>query len=200
METSKELIDFCIQVGDLGGEKTSYPDFPLPTYFIHGNHENWDKIEEIKEGKGPKNLFYLQNGVPYEIDGLNVLALGGNHAPSKFHMKRSQLLDNGRRHFVNEDVDACIVCIKKIDIFLTHEAPSPYHRYKVYQDGDQDIGKPIVSKLLKHLNPRIHFFGHHHNYRVYEAVPGVKSVGLSYGFSEILLFNPHTFCFSTKNL
>jgi len=192
-------IDFALQVGDFGGNKMPYPEFPVPTYFIQGNHENWDGVEEIKAGRGPRNLHYLQNGSLSELGGLRVLSLGGNYAPSKYKLSRKQLEGDSRRHFVKEEVDQCCRVVSKVDIFISHEAPSPYHRYKVYKAGE-DTGIKVVSNILRSVKPSLHFFGHHHNYQVYEAVPEVKSIGLPYGFHQIALLDPITLSFNVQNL
>jgi len=179
---SSTEIEFCLQIGDLGKENQPYPDFPIPTYFIQGNHENWDAIEKIKENQGPKNLHFLENGNLYDIRGLKILALGGNYAPSKFKLKRKDLTGDLRRHFVNDEITTCCT-YKDVDIFLTHEAPSPYYKF------DRNIGNSSVSQIIKATNPKLHVFGHHHYYSEYIAVPNTKSLGLTYGFNQIILFD-----------
>lgn len=169
------------QVGDLGGESLSYPDFPPNFHFIQGNHENWDHIQKLKV---EDSSVFLKNGslTWYKAPnyGYCVGAFGGNHSPKVYCTHTKCLKGNNRRFFTSEDYDSLVlhdirqkIYDKSIffDVLLTHVAPSPYRKALI------DIGVPIVTALIKRLKPTIHFFGHHHHF-VVSKVGGTISIGL----------------------
>lgn len=168
------------QVGDLGGELYNYPSFPTNFQFIQGNHENWDYISELKEIESP---LFLPNGsvtpCRYARDTYFVGSLGGNYSPKQFSKKTEDLSGSNRRFFTEEDYESLIINHRSldkmlgVDILLTHEAPSPFEK------GHRDVGNPIISNLIKEINPGIHFFGHHHFFKMSE-VNGVVSISLDH--------------------
>jgi hypothetical protein len=83
-----------------------------------------------------------------------------------------------------EDVDALRLAVD-VDVLLTHEAPSPYLK------GPRDIGQPLIAELSALLKPKIHVFGHHHRYGIYNYGV-VKTVGLEYGWSHAVLWDETT--------
>ncbi len=48
-----------------------------------------------------------------------------------------------------------------IDVFLTHEAPRPY---RVHGGRGPDAGKTPINEVLAAAQPRLHLFGHHHEW------------------------------------
>jgi hypothetical protein len=111
-----------LQVGDLGGETAVYPDFPIPTYFIQGNHENWDTLYGKNNELAcsfftctplAKNLYRIGNGTMVCIEGLHVLGLGGNYSSKNYFKFRSSLQGGRRRHFTHEEVTECKVELLK---------------------------------------------------------------------------------------
>jgi hypothetical protein len=166
------------QVGDLGGELYNYPSFPTNFHFIQGNHENWEYINELKEIESPLFLpngsltAYRNNSYSYFIG-----SLGGNYSPKQFYRKTEDLSGNNRRFFTEEDYESLIInhgSLDKmlgVDILLTHEAPSPFSK------GNRDMGNPIITKLIEKVKPGIHFFGHHHIFKMLD-VNGVVSISL----------------------
>ena len=168
--------DLYLQVGDLAGfmdfNTWVYTEVSKPLIFIAGNHENYDILEPYnsKDRKEmyeiEKNLFYLPIGHHVNIKGVRIGGLGGNYAPTRYHLNRKELHYKRRRHYTQNDVNKLLTS-KKLDILLTHEAPSPFiiHRYphtpKDIGKGS-DIGRPEITYLIKSLKPRYHFYGHHH--------------------------------------
>ena len=94
--------------------------------------------------------------------------------------------DDKRRHFVRDEVMAC-KALTGIDIFLTHEAPRPF-----YPAGRRiDAGKTVINEVLAALKPRLHLFGHHHEFT--DSVrQGVRSVGLDVATTSYLLIDAAT--------
>ena len=67
--------------------------------------------------------------------------------------------DDKRRHFVREEVLA-VKALTGIDVLLTHEAPRPF-----YPAGTRiDAGKTALNDVLASMRPRLHLFGHHHEF------------------------------------
>jgi hypothetical protein len=134
-----------------------------------------------------------------------VAALGGTFAPSWYNtpaaalpaskgrktsamtVKLGKSRDDKRRHFVRDEVLAC-KALTKIDVFLTHEAPRPF-----YPAGRRiDAGKTVLNDVLTAMRPRLHLFGHHHEFT--DSVrQGVRSIGLDVVTRSYLIVDAGTF-------
>ncbi len=75
-----------------------------------------------------------------------------------------------------------------IDLFLTHEAPRPF-----YPAGRRiDAGKTAINEVLTAMRPRLHLFGHHHEFT--DSVRhGIRSIGLDVVTQSYLLIDAQTF-------
>src|SRR5947199_398113 len=102
-------------------------------------------------------------------------------------IKLGKSRDDKRRHFVRDEVLAC-KNLKNIDVFLTHEAPRPF-----YPAGRRiDAGKTALNDVLASMHPRLHLFGHHHEFT--DSIrQGVRSIGLDVVTKSYLLINVETF-------
>lgn len=186
MEEAKDVSVF-LQVGDLAdvlAESKPYgasydKKYKKPLYFIAGNHETWDLLEEHEntdhDHKGCKiryedtfveNLFYIPRGDYVDISphNIRVAGLGGNYAPSRYYRKRSELHHDRRRHYVEDDVNRCMDTPGSVDILLTHEAPTPFKSFKRTNKANEgeEMGRREIRMLLQRIKPQYHFFGHHH--------------------------------------
>jgi uncharacterized protein len=150
-------------------------------------------------------LHYLRNGRLHQVGPWRVAALGGTFAPSWYHtpaaslpaskgrklsaasLKLGKSRDDKRLHFVRDEVIAC-KALTNIDVFLTHEAPRPF-----YPVGRRiDAGKTVLNDVLAAMKPRLHLFGHHHEFT--DAVrQGVRSIGLDVVTKSYLLVDASTF-------
>jgi hypothetical protein len=150
-------------------------------------------------------LHYLANGGPYIVGPWRVAALGGTFAPSWYNtpaaalppskgrktstasLKLGKSRDDKRRHFVRDEVIAC-KALTNVDVFLTHEAPRPF-----YPAGRRiDAGKTVLNDVLAAMKPRLHLFGHHHEFT--DSVrQGVRSIGLDVVTKSYLLVDADTF-------
>ena len=147
-------VPFWLCVGDVADADGRYEPFPSPLYWIKGNNENFDLVDEAAR-KGPPyalldNLLYIPNGTSVDAGGtdprLTVAGLGGTFAPTMYETRAADLphprkgsakateLADRRRHFVREEVEAC-KRMKGIEVLLTHEAPRPF------RVGRMDAGK-----------------------------------------------------------
>src|SRR5512144_804504 len=83
-------------VGDVGNDEGTYLDVPSPLVWIKGNNELFDFVAAQEKGTVtvsesgttaetvtvPRNLIYLPNAVPREVEGVTVLGVGGTLAPT----------------------------------------------------------------------------------------------------------------------
>ena len=195
-------VPIWVSVGDVASNEGAYFTPIAPMYWIKGNNEDFDVIAQAMQGHPPDaNLHYLPNGGAYEVGPWRVAALGGTFAPSWYHssvamlppsrgrrvtngtLKLGKSRDDKRRHFVREEVMAC-KGLTSIDVFLTHEAPRPFH-----PGGKRiDTGKTVINEVLASMHPRLHLFGHHHEFT--DSVrQGVRSIGLDLISKSYLLID-----------
>ena len=78
--------------------------------------------------------------------------------------------------------------LKNIQLFLTHEAPRPF-----YPAGRRiDAGKTALNDVLASMQPRLHLFGHHHEFT--DSIrQGVRSIGLDVVTKSYLLIDADTY-------
>jgi len=199
-------VPFWVQVGDVASNDGDYFTPVRPIYWIKGNNEDFDVIAAAVAGTPvAQTLHYLPNGGPYDVGPWRVAALGGTYAPSWYHARAAALppsrgrrvsavslklgksRDDKRRHFVRDEVLEC-KRLTGIDVFLTHEAPRPFH-----PEGRRiDAGKTAINEVLASMRPRLHLFGHHHEFT--DSVrQGVRSIGLDVVTKSYLLIDAETF-------
>jgi len=199
-------VPLWVSVGDVASNDGEYFDPPAPLYFIKGNNEDFDVLAAAAAGRPPfATLHYLPNGGPHVVGPWRVAALGGTFAPSWYHSPASALppsrgrkssaaslklgksRDDKRRHFVRDEVFTCKT-LAKIDLFLTHEAPRPF-----YPAGRRiDAGKTVINDVLAAIKPRLHLFGHHHEFTD-SMRQSVRSIGLDVVTKSYLLVDAETF-------
>jgi len=198
-------VPLWVQVGDIASNEGTYFTPSRPLYWIKGNNEDFDVVAASIGGHPPApTLHYLSNGGPHQVGPWRVAALGGTFAPSWYHtpaaalppsrgrrgsasLKLGKSRDDKRRHFVREEVYAC-KALNGIDLFMTHEAPRPF-----YPAGRRiDAGKTVINEVIASMRPRLHLFGHHHEFT--DSVrQGVRSIGLDIVTKSYLLIDAETF-------
>jgi hypothetical protein len=199
-------VTLWVSVGDVASNDGEYftPDAPL--HFIKGNNEDFDVLAAAVLGQPPApTLHYLRNGGPHVVGPWRVAALGGTFAPSWYNtpasglppskgrkpaassLKLGKSRDDKRRHFVRDEVLVC-KSLANIDLFMTHEAPRPF-----YPAGRRiDAGKTVLNDVLAAMKPRLHLFGHHHEFT--DSVrQNVRSIGLDVVTKSYLLIDAGTF-------
>jgi hypothetical protein len=198
-------VPVWLSVGDVASNDGRYFTPVAPLYWIKGNNEDFDVIAAAMAGRAmAPTLHYLPNGGPYAVGPWRVAALGGTFAPSWYHtpaaalppsrgrrtaaasLKLGKSRDDKRRHFVRDEVLAC-KALTGIDFFLSHEAPRPF-----YPAGRRiDAGKTVLNEVLTAMRPRLHLFGHHHEFT--DSIrQGVRSVGLDVVTASYLLIDAAT--------
>ena len=199
-------VPLWVCVGDVASNDGDYFSPVAPVYFIKGNNEDFDVIAAAVGGRSvAPSLHYLSNGGPYLVGPWRIAALGGTYAPSWYHtpatalppskgrksgastLKLGKSRDDKRRHFVRDEVVACKQ-LTNIDVFLTHEAPRPF-----YPAGRRiDAGKTVLNDVIAAMKPRLHLFGHHHEFTD-SMRQNVRSIGLDVVTKSYLLINAETF-------
>ena len=201
-----EEVPLWVSIGDVASNDGEYFAPERPLYFIKGNNEDFDVLAAASTGHpAAPMLHYLAYGGPHLVGPWRVAALGGTFAPSWYNtpptalppskgrkmtaasLKLGKSRDDKRRHFVRDEVLAC-KALAHIDLFLTHEAPRPF-----YPAGRRiDAGKTVLNDVLAAMKPRLHLFGHHHEFT--DSVrQGVRSIGLDVVTKSYLLINAETF-------
>lgn len=197
-------VPLWISVGDVASNDGAYFVPASPLYWIKGNNEDFDVIADSLAGRPPApTLHYLVNGGPHAVGPWRIAALGGTFAPSWYHspaaalppskgrrasgsLKLGKSRDDKRRHFVRDEVVLC-KGLRDIDVFMTHEAPRPF-----YPQGKRiDSGKTVINEVLAAMRPRLHLFGHHHEFTD-TMRQGVRSIGLDVVTRSYLLIDADT--------
>ena len=152
-------------------------DHNIDLYWVDGNHENHDKLNELVEEHGNQHpirisgrVYYIPRGCIVNIDDRNIMGFGG--AVSVDRGWRTA----GETWWASEAITADEVDALKcptssnaqVDILVTHEAPAgPALSYKDDPDPDpvfmesvaqRDLVKRIQDKVM----PTVHICGHHH--------------------------------------
>ena len=199
-------IPLWVCVGDVASNDGEYFAPQAPLHFIKGNNEDFDVLAGVQTGHPlAPALHYMPNGGPHLVGPWRVAALGGTFAPSWYHtpaaalppsrgrrgggasIKLGKSRDDKRRHFVRDEVLMC-KALSAIDVFLTHEAPRPF-----YPQGRRlDAGKTVINEVIAAMHPRLHLFGHHHEFT--DSVrQGVRSIGLDIVTRSYLVIDAATF-------
>jgi Icc-related predicted phosphoesterase len=190
------LVPFWLCVGDVADDEGRYEPFDAPVHWIKGNNENFDAVTA---GALPPNVLYLPNGERRQLGDIAVAGLGGTFAPTVHELAADALphpvkttakataLADRRRHFVRAEVEACKALVG-VDVFLSHEAPRPF----VVRGND--AGKTPINEVLAALRPRLHLFGHHHQFSE-RNLKEVPSVGLDLASRSYLLIDSVTLAY-----
>ena len=135
--------DAILSVGDL----QDYEDWPIPTYFIVGNHESFSTIRAIDAGTYvPRNLVHLRDAEVVVLAGLRVVGLGGIWEAPKGSPKAINRVAYDR------------LADETADIVITHETPIRF------ANGHPDKTCEPIRTLCEVMAPRLWLSGHHHHY------------------------------------
>jgi len=156
--TNPDLILCCGDVtGVIKNDKELIHDLPVldvPFYFIPGNHENL-ALKALDEKRTPQriahNVWYIPRPCRFTTKGVTCIGLGGNFAPSDYER------DVQRKWHYSAAMFEEASSFDSPDILLTHESPATIttHKRVIYP-------RPEVRNLVKVLQPKVSFFGHHH--------------------------------------
>ena len=148
--------------------KGTAPKFPVPIFYIKGNHEDFDNLNSKYLKK--INIHYLPQGHITEVAGRKVAGVGGIHSSTKKHYASTDLEGYDRRFYTIGDIHNVIrnPLHDEVEILITHQAcagvipaKTPGKRHS-WEEGTKDF-----EKLLNLPKLRYYIHGHHHiNYKV----------------------------------
>jgi len=160
---------FCTQTqeGEFYLSRQNTPN----TYFIRGNHEDFEYLGSISQPKtlDPwQRLYFIPDGQQITLfkhsERQYIIGGFGGIPPSTEHRARGkkarQTYRKAHRHastssrFFSEDfAKSAFKKSEKMDILMTHAGP---------QCPDLQSGSIILAELAKRIRPKVHLFGHHH--------------------------------------
>ncbi|HEX5595056.1 MAG TPA: metallophosphoesterase [Micromonosporaceae bacterium] len=126
-----------------------------PVLFVSGNHEDHDWLASIHEVAGaevvpvdPLDAYHhVACGSVVEIAGQRVAFLGLIEAPGKMDLDEA-----GYARLMSIEPGA-------VDVLVTHDGP-----YGMSRDRRGSVqGSVKLSRLIEHLQPRLHVNGHYHH-------------------------------------
>lgn len=156
-------------------------EVPIPTYFISGNHENWNYLYEYIKGPAEllKNLFYLGSYGYAEINGITIAGFSkifgekdsesfvvdestGEYKPYRWTPESKR--DNSPKkasHYHIADIENLIKITKNknIDILLLHENPKTTWQKN---NTESEYGTDDIDLLIQEIEPKYAFCGHMH--------------------------------------
>lgn len=131
-------------------------DLVPPMLFVSGNHEDHDWLAALHDAAGGADIVpvdplgairHVRCGHVAEIAGLRVAFLGMIDAPGPLHFDEdayASFLDAGPG---------------SVDVLVTHEGP-----YGMSRNALGEIqGSAKLTRLIEHLQPRVHIGGHYHH-------------------------------------
>ena len=145
--------DVCLQAGDFWCYET---EWPVPMYWIAGNHERGKVIQDVLKGKHklPRNSIMLKGGYVKEICGLKVLPL-----PAKNRVDAAP----GPASFTRHAYECCWNHKgQDIDIFLSHGCGFEFvvNAFGRIINGEEEP----ITELIRRLKPKIAISGHCHTF------------------------------------
>jgi Icc-related predicted phosphoesterase len=130
-----------------------------PTYFIRGNHEDFDFLSKYE------NRAFDSAGLIIQVNGymiiapreasteFTILGIGGIEPPSGSNL--GVTLETKGKYIDRKEVCDALTIKDRVDVLLTHDGPRGYSVARV-----DYLGSPTILKVLEKLRPRFHFFGH----------------------------------------
>jgi len=131
-------------------------------YWCDGNHEEFSKLNEVKDNEICPNVFYMKRGSTLTLpDKRVVLFMGGGDSIDK------NLRTPGYDWFPEELIsqrDIYNLPDVKVDIIISHTCPT---EFKVEGDSEKynDPSRKALSVLLKKYRPSLWYFAHWHLFK-----------------------------------
>lgn len=177
--------DIIIQVGDFGVDRNTanvwnqlYPAVICPVFFIGGNHENYDIIDEWSKTEITKvanGLFHIPRGAVLEMRGYRIGFLGGAESVDKAYRNSPGEVKTWweQERIQEEDVERLVsnVGTEPLDVLIVH-CPPPITVLSNFPMLDTqswglpsnwvDISSQRVRDAVYLTKPRYVFCGHMH--------------------------------------
>lgn len=192
-------VDYVIIAGDFGFIWNEYDggiddddmlnmqywfgDAPWATFFVPGNHENYDILDELPRVKVKgaicaevikDKLYMVDRGEILDLDGVTFLCIGG--AASVDRMYRTEGVSWWPQEVITEaDIDNALNNLvqhhNKVDYVITHTAPTTPASlclpnkslyYKEYDEKKLDPSCAFLDSIQDRFEWKTWFFGHFH--------------------------------------
>jgi Calcineurin-like phosphoesterase len=159
------------------------------TYFVRGNHEDFEYLGKFSKPTSIdpwEQIWFIPDSQAIEIratDRSIKLGAFGGIAPRQEQPARGKLARekyrkaqkvsaSEPRFFSETEIENISPDLHNLDILMTHAGP---------QSPELPTGSIFLNRLITHLQPRVHLFGHHHQviYRQ-DPVSGFLSIGLAH--------------------
>jgi predicted phosphodiesterase len=132
--------------------------FLRPVSFIDGNHEDHSVLAKLV-GQYDDVVRYLPRGSIWPMGSMKGLCLGGARYMDSVSTPRGS-------EITTEDIEVCLAHdADAVDLVLTHDCPAGIGVGGTPgMEGYGPPGVPQMAQLAKHFQPRLWFFGHHHQW------------------------------------
>lgn len=190
-QAERSDIDTIIHLGDFGIKDSSYryldgmqkylAAFGINLYFIDGNHEYFDKIEQrqiLSDGTRfiRDNIFHLPRGFRWTWKDVKFLAVGGAASINRFSSQSGSHHWDPAEFITDEDI-AKAVEGGEVDVMFSHDSPADAPNelvddVKLQQELIKKYGLTNVAytyanreqlkAITNEVNPRLLFHGHYH--------------------------------------
>lgn len=159
------------------------------TYFVRGNHEDFEYLGKFTKSASIdpwQQIWFIPDNQAIEIgsaDRLVKLGAFGGIAPrqecaargksAREKYRKTQKISKSEPRFFSEtEIENISPDLQNLDILMTHAGS---------QSPELPTGSIFLDRLITHLQPRVHLFGHHHQviYRQ-DPVSGFLSIGLAH--------------------
>ena len=218
--TAHRDVPFWLCVGDVADAEGGYEPFPAPLYWITGNNENFDLLDEAVHNGPPcaqavrkdlpytllDNLFYIPNGQLMDVGRgfmprpIRVAGLGGTFAPTLYETRAADLPHPKKGSAKATELadrrrhfvhEEVDACKRMRNVDVLLTHEAP----RPFRVARMDAGKTPINDVLAAMKPRLHLFGHHHRFAETE-VSGVRSVCLDLVARSYLLVDSETLDFT----
>lgn len=135
-------------------------ELPCPWYFIGGNHEPWEALDDHGPGEIARNVHYLGRAGTHDIAGVRIAFLSGIFSPKRSVTKRLKGPSPRLRTYFDTTDLLAVRAVGHADILLTHDWPSG-----IQPEGGRDLdheGSGLVRDVCELLRPQVHAVGHRH--------------------------------------
>jgi predicted phosphodiesterase len=184
-------LDTIIHLGDFGIKESSYNylghlqkylgAFGINLYFIDGNHEHFDKLENremLDDGTRfvRDNIFHLPRGFRWSWNDISFLAVGGAASINRFSSSSGSSHWDPGEFITDSDVEKAIEG-GSADVMFMHDSPADAPNDLV---DDTELQQELIKKfglasvaytyanreqlkaITAEVNPRLLFHGHYH--------------------------------------
>jgi predicted phosphodiesterase len=202
----KDGVEAIVQVGDFGfiwrddnrlDRVVNFRSqiYEVPIYFLDGNHEDHDRMEEMNATHDAErfvevanNIFYLPRGFAWEWDGVRFMSVGGavstDVEPSFGWPGRTLGFDWFPQERISyRDVDRAI-SKGKVDVLLSHDVAEippvlgeKLQRMDFRLDRETRSNRMALRAIAEEVQPKLMVHGHYH-YRYNDLLLGAVVSGL----------------------